>query len=63
MEYDYDFFLFTQLDYAQGDKLNELEYDWAFDEIILMYEDFLESKYNVDTKGLYECIVDYLNQY
>jgi hypothetical protein len=61
-KYDYDFFLFSQLVYAQGDKLSELEYDYAFEEIVILYKDFLASKFNVSTKGLYECIVDYLNQ-
>jgi hypothetical protein len=63
MKYDYDFFLFTQLAYAQGKIDSELEYDYAFGDIITLYESFLESKYNVGTEGLYECIVDYLNQY
>jgi hypothetical protein len=60
--YDYDFFLFTQLVYAYGKIDIELEYDYAFEDIVAMYRDFLASKYNVSTKGLYECIVNFLNQ-
>jgi len=61
-KYDYDFFLFTQLAYAYGKIDSELEYDLLFGDIIKLYEDFLTSDSNDDTKGLYECIEHYFMQ-
>jgi len=58
-KYDYDFFLFTQLAYANGKIDSELEYDYAFGDIITLYESFLESASNKDTINLYDCIINY----
>ena len=62
LKYDYDFFLFTQLAYAYGKIDSELEYDLVFGDIIKLYEDFLKSNSNQDTKGLYECYEHYFMQ-
>jgi hypothetical protein len=61
-KYDYDFFLFTQLAFSYGKIDIELEYDLLFGDIIKLYEDFLTSHSNDDTKGLYECIEHYFMQ-
>ena len=59
-KYDYDFFLFGQLTIANYfTEIQDMEYDLMFGEIISLYEDFLESSFNDDTKSLYECIQQY----
>lgn len=60
--YDYNFFLFTQLAYAYGRIDAKLEYDFAFGEAITLYEDFLESSSNDGYKNLYDCIEHYFMQ-
>ncbi len=60
--YDYNFFLFTQLAYAYGRIDAELEYDFAFGEAITLYEDFLQSSSNDGYKNLYDCIEHYFMQ-
>lgn len=60
--YDYNFFLFTQLAYAYGRIDAEIEYDLAFGEAITLYEDFLQSDSNDGYKNLYDCIEHYFMQ-
>lgn len=55
---NYSHFLFTQLFYALFP--NELEYDKIFPIIEQLYSDYENSEYNVDTKGEYECMADFL---
>ena len=62
MKHDYDFFLFCQLAYAYRTIDILKEYDIAFDDIVTLYEDFLNSDFNDGYKNLYDCIVDYLIQ-
>lgn len=57
MKTDYNEFLFIQL-FTQG---NETEYDLMFPHVITEYKRFLASDYNVDTKGLYTCITDFID--
>lgn len=60
-KYDYDFFLFSQLTIANYfTEVQDMEYDLMFAEIGSLYEDFLESSFNDDTKSLYYCIQQYL---
>jgi len=58
-KYDYDFYLFGEL-WACMSGCAFLEYDIMFEQIVISYEEFLASKFNVGTKGLYECIQDFL---
>ena len=59
-KYDYDFFLFSQLTIANYfTEIQDMEYDLMFGEIGSLYEDFLESSFNDDTKSLYHCIQQY----
>lgn len=41
---------------------DECECDLAFDKCCDIAKDFLNSEYNVNTKGLYECLQDYLKE-
>ncbi len=62
MKYDYDFFLFTQLAYANERIESELAYDLAFGKAITLYENFLASASNDGYKSLYDCMEDYFMQ-
>jgi hypothetical protein len=54
----YEEFLFSQL-YMVHTKSEE-EYDLVFGTIVQHFLIFQKSSYNVMTRGLYECIQDYL---
>jgi hypothetical protein len=41
-------------------KYQDLEYDLIYPEVLKHERLFLESKFNVDDKSEYDCIVDYL---
>lgn len=56
----YEEFLFSQI-YTSRTEGHQ-EYDVLYDEIMVHYALFKQSKYDVATKGLYECIQDYLNE-
>lgn len=60
--YDYNFFLFTQMAYAFERIGASCDYDLAFQEAITLYEDFLESSSNDGYKDLYDCIEHYFMQ-
>jgi hypothetical protein len=58
---NYDFFLFTQL-YQEVNGKSTKEYDLLFPMLLQEFHRFEESKWNVESKPLYECILDYLNR-
>jgi len=62
MKYDYGFFLFSQLAFANERIGVELDYDIAFADAISLYEDFLASSYNDKDNDLYDCIEEYFIQ-
>jgi hypothetical protein len=57
---DYDLYLFSCLIKFYDAEFDEESYDFQYDILPTLYEDFENSKYNVDTKGAYECITEYL---
>ena len=61
---NYNEFLFSCLLKDYDNEFKQMEYDLQFEEAPLRYADFEKSSFNVDTKGEYECILDYLtNKY
>lgn len=61
---NYNEYLFSCLLKDYDNEFNQMEYDLQFEEAPLRYADFEKSSFNVDTKGEYECILDYLtNKY
>ena len=63
-EMNYENFLFSQLfmNYIEGNETQyqELDYDVIYPEVLKHRILFLKSKFNVDVKSEYDCIVDYL---
>ena len=57
---NYNEYLFSCLLKIYDKEFNQMEYDLQFEEAPLRYADFLKSSFNVDTKGEYDCIIDYL---
>jgi len=59
MNNHYSFYLFCKL----RDLIipSELEYDLLYSEDMVLFEMYGNSPFNMDTKGEYECIVDFLN--
>lgn len=60
MKDNYSFFLFSQLVLLKGFVNTTTEYDVMYDSLYHLYEEFLESPYNVDTKSEYNCIVEFI---
>ncbi len=56
----YEEYLFAQLLALYSPDFANLEYDYQYPEAILMYKEFEQSSFNVDNIGLYECIINYL---
>ena len=59
----YSFFLFAKLAQLINPNLfpsHELEYDIQYESLQLYFNDFLVSKYNTETKGEYECMVNFI---
>jgi hypothetical protein len=60
----YEQYLFSQLLALYDFDFAELPYDYQFADALVMYKDFEQSPFNVDNIGLYECIINYLqNKY
>lgn len=58
IEMDYSFYLFCKLkDVIMPSKE---PYDLQYGQDLQLYEHYLKSEFNVDTKGEYECMVDFL---
>jgi hypothetical protein len=60
MKISYSEYLFSNLIKLYDKEFAELEYDLQFEKIGSLYEEFEKSKFNKDTKGEYDCIIDYL---
>ena len=58
MEKHYSFYLFCKL----RDVVipSQEPYDLQYEQDLQLYENYLKSEFNVDTKGEYECMVDFL---
>ena len=60
---DYAFFVFCKL--VEVIKPNmfpaDLEYDYMFEGLTSYYKNYLDSKYIIQNKGEYECMVEFLN--
>jgi hypothetical protein len=57
----YGVFLIAELGRLKGVLDKDSEYDLLWETASGMYKEFEKSEFNVDTKGEYDCIVDYLN--
>lgn len=56
----YSFYLFSCLIKLYDKELNNLEYDVQFERIRYLFADFQLTNFNNKNKGLYECIIEYL---
>ena len=57
---NYNEYLFSCLLKIYDKTFAELEYDLQFEKIAQRYLGFTQSKFDVDTKGEYECMIEYL---
>ena len=60
---DYDLYLFSNLLKLYDKEFEKTPYDVQFDELPQRYHHFEISEFNTDKKGLYECIIDYLQHH
>jgi hypothetical protein len=61
---NYNIYLFSNLVKLYDDKFANEPYDIQFELLELMYNDFFNSKFNSDSLGEYQCIINYLkNKY
>ena len=56
----YSFYLFAELTKLYNEDISIMEYDIQFYYILEVYEQYEQSKYNIDPKGEYECIINFL---
>jgi hypothetical protein len=59
---NYDVYLFSNLIKLFDVEFEELPYDEQWDTLPSLYEEYDKSKFNVDTKGAYECMINYLEE-
>ena len=59
---DYDMYLFSNLIKHYDTEFEQLPYDEQYDDLPTLYADYDNSKFNVDTKGAYECMINYLQE-
>ena len=57
---EYDMYLFSCLLKLHDKYFEELEYDLQFEELPARYDEFANSTYNDGSKGLYDCIEEFL---
>lgn len=57
---NYDVYLFSNLIKYYDTEFEQLPYDEQWDKLPTLYEGYDNSKFNVDTKGEYECMIDFL---
>jgi hypothetical protein len=55
-------YLFSNLIKFYNKEFEESCYDEQWGDLPTLYEEYDKSKFNVDTKGEYECMVDYLQE-
>jgi hypothetical protein len=59
--YDYPFFLFSNLIREMYfTQVEDMDYDLMFDETIKLYEDFLASEFNTQKQSYYETMQQYI---
>lgn len=63
MKNGYSIFLMIELARCVGIIDKELEYDLTWEHGCGLHTDFEASKFNVDTKGEYECMLEFLKNY
>lgn len=61
MKLDYEHYLFSNLLKLYDTEFDGKPYDIQFDSLPALYKHFENSPFNVSNKGLYDCILDYLN--
>jgi len=59
---DYDVYLFSNLVKLYDTEFEEKPYDEQYDLLPTMYAEYDNSKFNVDTKSAYECIIEFLDE-
>jgi hypothetical protein len=60
----YEQYLFSQLLALYDINFAGEPYDYQFADVLVMYAEFEQSPFNIDNIGLYECIINYLqNKY
>ena len=57
---NYNEYLFSCLLKIYDKEFEQMEYDLQFEKIAQRYLGFTQSKFDVDTKSEYDCIIDYL---
>jgi hypothetical protein len=57
---NYNEYLFSCLLKIYDKEFEQMEYDLQYERIAQRYLGFSQSKFNVDTKGEYECMIEYL---
>lgn len=57
---NYDVYLFSNLIKFYDTEFEELPYDEQWDTLPSLYEEYDNSKFNVDTKGAYQCMIEFL---
>ena len=57
---NYSEYLFSCLLKIYDKNFAELEYDLQYEKLAQRYLGFTQSKFDVDTKGEYECMIEYL---
>lgn len=57
---NYNEYLFSCLLKIYDKEFEQMEYDLQYERIAQRYIGFTQSKFDVDTKGVYECIIEYL---
>lgn len=60
MKLSYEQYLLSNLLKLYDSRFNSQPYDVQFDSIPAIYKHFENSPFNVGTKGVYECMIDYL---
>ena len=57
---NYNEYLFSCLLKIYDKEFEQMEYDLQYEKIAQRYLGFTQSKFDVDTKGEYECMIEYL---
>ena len=57
---NYNQYLFSCLLKIYSLEFEQLEYDLQYEKVFELYKEFEDSKFNIYTKGEYDCIEDYL---
>jgi hypothetical protein len=61
MKIDYEQWVFSNLLNLYDEDFRVEEYDLAWEQLHNLYEEFLSSKFNVDTKSAIDCMHEFLN--